>query len=116
MDVSDWSDKAVLDELARRLAECRLDKGITQAELARQAGVGRATVERLESGKSTQLTSLIRILRVLDLLNPLVSAVPKAGPGPVELLKLQSRKRKRATGKRRTVEVPGKPWTWDDDQ
>lgn len=115
MDFSLWSDDAILDELGERLAQRRLDKGLTQAELASQAGVGRATVERLEAGNSTQLTSLLRISRVLGVLNGLIYAVPKPGISPIDLVKLKSSERKRATGKRKTKEKPSKPWTWADE-
>lgn len=50
--------------------------GLTQAELARQAEVGVSTVKGLESGQGTNLTSVVRVIRVLgrddwlDLLDP----------------------------------------------
>ena len=44
------TDEAVLSELGGRLARVRLARNFTQAGLARQAGVSKRTVERLESG------------------------------------------------------------------
>ena len=41
--------EAVLEELGRRLARRRLDLGMTQADAAEQAGLGKRTVERTEA-------------------------------------------------------------------
>lgn len=47
----DTTDEAVLRELGRRLAQVRLGKNLTQAQLAAKAGVSKRTVERLEVGE-----------------------------------------------------------------
>lgn len=44
-----------------------VDQQLTQADLGEQAGVSKSTVERVEIGASVQLTTVIRILRILDL-------------------------------------------------
>ena len=112
---NDLSDEAILEELGRRLSRRRLDLQLTQARLAEEAGVSKRTVERIESGNPAQTISLIRILRVLDLLSGLDSMLPKPGPRPMDLLKLQGKERKRASRKRKsTVQESG--WTWGDDQ
>ena len=63
------TDDAVLAELGARLARWRLEKNLTQAELSDRAGVGRRTIQRLEAGESVQVTSLVRVLRVMGLLS-----------------------------------------------
>ncbi len=110
------TDDTLLRELGNKLSMVRIDAGLTQAELARQAGVGRSTVERLEAGHSTQMSSFVRILRVLDLLEQFLGLVPEPSPKPMDLLKLQSRQRKRATGKRKVTERLVKPWKWADKE
>ena len=65
------TDAAVLDELGRRLARHRLERNWTQAELAAEAGIGQATVQRAERGESVQMTSMIKLLRTLGLLGGL---------------------------------------------
>ena len=110
-------DDAILDDLGRRLARHRLDLGLTQAELARQAGVGRATVERIEAGHSTQLTSLIRILRVLDKVDALVGILPAPGLRPVDLVRRTSKPRQRASGRRRRGDdARDHPWEWAEEE
>ena len=44
------TDAAVLTELGGRLTRLRLERNLTQAQLAEQAGVSKRTVQRLESG------------------------------------------------------------------
>jgi transcriptional regulator with XRE-family HTH domain len=108
------ADDAVLEELGRRLERRRLDLQLTQANLAEQAGVSKRTVERIEAGAAAQTLSLIRILRVLDLLQGLDQLIPKTGPRPMELLKLKKKERKRASSSR-TPDQAGADWAWGDD-
>ena len=110
---TDMSDDAVLEELGNRLQRRRLDLRLTQAELAEQAGIGKRTVERLENGASVQLSSLVRIFRVLGLMDVLDHLLPQAGPRPMDLLQLQGKQRQRATSPRHGNET-GEPWQWDD--
>jgi transcriptional regulator with XRE-family HTH domain len=110
------TDTAVLDEIGDRLSRCRVSANLTQAELARQAGVGRSTVERLEAGHSTQLANFIRIVRVLKLLDPLIQALPEPGVSPIDLLEAQSGQRKRARRKGSKPAETGKPWRWGDEE
>ena len=108
------TDEAILAELGARLARRRIELQLTQAALAEQAGVAKRTVERIESGASAQLASVIRLLRVLELLPALEQLVPAAVPGPMELLRHHGKARQRAPS-RREGQIPDKPWTWDED-
>jgi transcriptional regulator with XRE-family HTH domain len=110
----DLGDDAVLGELGRRLGRRRLALQITQAKLAEQAGVSKRTVERIESGKAAQTLSLIRLLRVLGLLQGLDQLIPEIGPSPMDLLKLKGKERKRASS-RRAADRSAEAWSWGDD-
>ncbi|MGA9575145.1 MAG: helix-turn-helix domain-containing protein [Lysobacterales bacterium] len=109
------TDDAVLSELGERLAARRIDLQMTQANLADQAGIAKRTLERMEAGHSSQLSSLIRVLRVLDVLPGLDKLVPETGPRPMDLLKRQGKPRQRASGKRSSKKSTG-PWNWNDDE
>jgi hypothetical protein len=75
-------------------------------------------LQRLEGGESVTLTTLLRLLRALSLLENLETAVPAARPSPIELLESQGRPRRRARGRevrRREGDTGG--WTgWGDEQ
>jgi transcriptional regulator with XRE-family HTH domain len=109
------TDDAILAELGQRLARTRLERNITQHELATEAGVSKSTVERIESGSETRLSSLIRILRVLGLVDRLDQLVPEPLPSPIERLKLQGKRRRRAARVAKGVDDSSTTWTWGDD-
>ena len=115
MHISDnMADKAVLIEIGRRLERCRLDHQLTQAVLAEQAGVSKRTVERMEAGASVQLATIIRILRVLHLLEGMEGVIPEVGVRPMDLLQLKGKERQRASGARRHPDKSQKDWSWDE--
>jgi transcriptional regulator with XRE-family HTH domain len=114
------TDAAVLAELGRRLARHRLERNWTQAELAAQAGVGQATVQRAERGESVQMTSMIKLLRTLGLLAGLDAAVPESIELPIARLEREQREqrkaRQRASGRgRRAAEQASRSWTWGEE-
>jgi transcriptional regulator with XRE-family HTH domain len=90
------TDNAVLEELGRRLAAVRLRRNLPQVALAREAGVSRNTVDRLERGISVDLKLLVRVLRALSLLDSFLAAIPPDEPSPMALLEARGRKRRRA--------------------
>jgi transcriptional regulator with XRE-family HTH domain len=108
------TDEAILAETGRRVSHRRLDLQMTQADLAEQAGVSKRTVERIEAGASAQMSSMVRIFRVLGLLQGLDRMIPEAGPSPMELLKRKGRQRQRASGSR-VSDSSVEPWSWEDD-
>jgi len=110
----DLSDDAVLRELGERLGRRRIALELTQAQLAERAGIAKRTLERMESGASAQLSSVIRVLRALDLLSSLDQLLPPAAPGPLDLLRRDGRVRQRVSS-RRQAERAAENWSWDDD-
>jgi putative transcriptional regulator len=112
------SDETILRELGQRLARTRLERNLSQQRLAHEAGVSKATVERLEAGEPLKSTSLIRVLRVLGLLASLDQLVPEPLPSPVERLRLQGRQRQRARDGGRQESPQGEvgPWRWGDEE
>ncbi len=108
------TDPAVLAEIGNRIARYRLERNLTQTELAREAGVSKRTLLRLENGESTQLTNLIKIIRALDLLDNLDAFIPPPTPSPIEQLKTQGKQRKRASSRSRKPENNDE-WTWEEE-
>jgi transcriptional regulator with XRE-family HTH domain len=111
------TDDAVLAELGRRLAQNRLERNWTQAEMAAEAGLGQATVQRAERGESIQMTSMVKLLRTLGLLGALDAAVPESIVLPIAQLEREQRHgRRRASGRRRAAGEAGeKPWVWGEE-
>jgi len=109
------TDDAVLQELGGRLQEKRIEKKLSQADLAEKAGVGKRTVERIESGESIQMSNLIRILRALDLLGRLDAAIPETGTLPMDLIKLRGKTRQRVSRSKQPAKSK-KKWQWGDEQ
>ncbi|HEV3323216.1 MAG TPA: helix-turn-helix transcriptional regulator [Solirubrobacteraceae bacterium] len=96
------TDAAVLAELGRRLTRHRLERNWTQAELAAEAGIGQATVQRAERGQSVQMTSMVKLLRTLELLGGLDAAIPESIDLPIAQLERERRGiRRRASGRSR---------------
>ncbi|MBJ7348276.1 MAG: helix-turn-helix domain-containing protein [Thermoleophilaceae bacterium] len=112
---ADNTDSAILAELGRRLARARLDRNLSQQHLAHEAGVSKDTVERMEAGGATRLPSLIRVLRVLGLLDQLNVLVPEPLPSPLEQVKLHGKQRQRAR-RSNTDQERKKTWVWGDEQ
>jgi transcriptional regulator with XRE-family HTH domain len=112
------SDQAILEEVGRRLARRRLALRLSQAELAEQAGVGKRTVERIEAGEPSQLTSLMRIFRVLDLLPALDATIPADTVRPMALLKLGGKQPVRRVRKRdeESRVDEDQPWSWGETE
>ena len=109
------TDDTVLKEIGDRLTQRRLDRRLSQAQLAEQAGLSKRTVERMEAGESTQFLNLIRVLRVLDLLAALDSLLPPSGPRPLDLLQLKGKKRRRVSTSRKK-DLPDGDWKWGEEE
>jgi transcriptional regulator with XRE-family HTH domain len=110
------TDEVILGELGGRLAKIRLDRNLTQAQLATQAGVSKRTVERLEAGAvATQLSGFIRVCRVLDVIERFNLLIPEPVPSPVAQLKMAGRKRQRASTVK-PVKPSTKKWQWGDER
>jgi transcriptional regulator with XRE-family HTH domain len=117
--LSALTDMAVLREIGSRLERRRIDAGLTQAELAEEAGISKRTVERIEAGHSTDFVLLLRALRVLKLFEGLDQLVPDSPQSPLMLLKSRGRTRKRVGHSRRPPDgtappKPAAPWKWRD--
>ena len=109
------TDEAILAEFGNRLATLRLEQNLTQSQLAREAGVSKPTLQRMESGAvATQLSSFLRVCRALGLLEHFESLIPEATTSPMAQLKQQGRKRQRASGAKAVPRTP-KKWTWGDE-
>jgi len=90
----------VLGELGERIRKTRIQQELTQVVLADRAGVGEATLRRLESGRGGTLGTFIRVLRALGQLDAfdLVLAAPEVSP--LQLARLKGKERQRVRKRR----------------
>lgn len=108
-------DEGLLVEMGVRLAQVRIQLNLTQAELARRAGVGKRTLERLEAGETTQTRTLLRILRELNLLPMLEVLLPEPSARPSHIIKQVESLPKRAA-KKRVDDTKSEAWKWGDEK
>ena len=93
------TDNAVAKELGGRLKALRLRFNRKQKDIAEAAGLSVTAIQGAEKGETTLLT-FIKVMRALDALDSLDSFLPETEISPLQLAKLEDRKRKRASGKR----------------
>ena len=109
------SNDSVLLELGQRIARYRLNRNMSQDVLAREAGVSKRTIQRIEHGFSIQTSNLVRILRVFELLENLEALIPGPALSPIQQIKMRGKTRQRASSNSPVPE--GKtPWTWEDEE
>ena len=94
------SDKALVKQIGAFITYHRIEQDKTQDALAADAGISRSTLSLLERGETVNLSTLIQVLRVLDQLKVMNAFVVQETISPLELARLEKKKRKRATGKR----------------
>lgn len=99
MDFYILSDKGIEKELGHRIKALRLRKNITQRELAEATTLSLNAIKALESGRS-KLSTLIAVLRELEALDHLDNFIPEISISPMQLVKMQGKVRKRASGER----------------
>jgi transcriptional regulator with XRE-family HTH domain len=114
------TDQTVLTELGARIERTRLERDLTQAQVADAASVGLNTLRRLEGGQGATLTNLIRVLRALDLIDGLDRLVPEPVASPIQQLKIAGARRRRASGRTPPPDTaPASPvpdWRWGDEE
>ena len=107
----DWysqSDNAIIKELGSFVKETRLRKNYTQKDLARKAGVHRVTLSEFEQGKRGSLTAFIQLLRALSELELLDVFQVRTTLSPLQMAKLETNKRQRASSPRKVKSTTNK--------
>lgn len=103
------SDDAIMKSIGAFVKHHRLEQNRTQQDIATDAGINRSTLSLLENGEIVNLSTLVQVLRALDLLNLLDVFTTKKHISPLELAKLEEKKRTRASKKRKN-EKPESDW------
>ncbi len=105
------TDSALISVIGSYIKHRRLEQDKTQEQTAHEAGVNRSTLVQIENGESITLSSLIQILRALDLLHLMDNFIIEDKISPIQYAKLQERRRKRASSTKSVIE-PDKDLEW----
>ncbi len=101
-DIYTLTDGAILKRMGEKVKSCRLKQNITQQSLTKASEVPLSTLKRIESGEIGAFESLLRVMRVLGLLDSLQPLIEEEQLSPQEYYELvnssQKKKRKRAMG------------------
>lgn len=94
------SDTALAQTIGAFIKHQRLAQNLTQQQVANDAGINRSTLVLLEKGGTVTISTLLQVLRVLDLLYIMDGFKVREEISPIELAKLEQQKRHRASGKK----------------
>jgi len=97
----------ILKEIGRRLAKLRKQQGFSQTRLAEEAGIGVATLRRIEGGQDSQMESWLKILKALNWISSIDALLPEQIKSPMAEVRAAKKGPKKKT----------RPTThWGDEQ
>ena len=73
IDFNIASSDAIVQALFERLEEIRLSRNVSQAALAKEAGVSRSTITRIARGQAISIDSFVRVIQALGLADHLAA-------------------------------------------
>lgn len=98
----------ILKEFAQRLARMRKAQGYSQSELAKEAGIGVATLRRIEAGQDSRIVSWLKLLKALDMTAAIDSLLPETFLSPMA-------EARAATSRKRNTSSPPSGIVWGDE-
>ena len=99
MKYNSMTDEAIAAEIGQRIDQLRLERNLTQEQLADAIGISRVSYRKLVAGEA-KFINVIAALRALGQLALVEDFVPEAVFSPIEQLKMKGKKRQRAAGSR----------------
>lgn len=95
-------DSIILKELGERLAKHRKQRCFSQDDLAEEAGLGVATLRRMEAGDGSQMESWLKLLKALQMMSAIDRFLPETAESPMAQAKSQASRKQGGTtsGKR----------------
>jgi transcriptional regulator with XRE-family HTH domain len=110
------SDTQVMERLGVEMRRMRLERNLSQAEVATRAGLDRTTVVKLEAGRAATLLTVVQVLRAIGRLELLDAFHQEPQLTPYMLVEAQEKylkqQRKRASRKKATILPPKPKSTW----
>ncbi|WDH52763.1 MULTISPECIES: helix-turn-helix transcriptional regulator [Pseudomonas] len=94
------TDQVIAQTIGERIQALRLKRNISLEEVAKNAAISRQTLNLLlNHGKGT-VANLISVLRTIDALERLSSLVEEVRPSPLQVIRMEGKRRQRASGRR----------------
>jgi transcriptional regulator with XRE-family HTH domain len=106
------SDPAIIKELGIQLKRIRLQKNMSQQQLAIKSGLYRSTISEIENGRTASLLSFIQVLRGLEKLELFDSLTEGPVVSPLTLAREAGLIRKRASSLKRYENNLPEDGTW----
>lgn len=111
--VTGMTVRSQLQELQRKTKRYRIEKGITQKEIAAMTGLSLRSVQRFENGNDISLVNYLKILDALELADMVVGAIPDMDNRPAALVdKYLNKTKQRAHKARNNNQIEFK---WGDE-
>ncbi|MEH6650601.1 MAG: helix-turn-helix transcriptional regulator [Motiliproteus sp.] len=90
------TDQAITAEFGRRIEQIRLESNLSQEFIAKSVGISETTYRQAIKGKA-KFEVIIGILRALNRLDNLEKFLPETPYSPIARMKMEGKKRKRAS-------------------
>lgn len=111
MKFDSMTDIAIAAEIGERIEQMRLERNLTQQQLADHIGLSRVSYRHLVAGNG-KFINVIAVLRVLDQLALVEQFVPETIFSPMEQLKLKGKQRQRASKRRDVISESDEGADW----
>lgn len=89
----------IMSLLGERIKSRRLGRNIPIDQLAERSGLNRKTILELEAGRDVRLSSLIKLLRGLNMISTLEASFPDVLPGGEGISTRGQPRKKASTGR-----------------
>lgn len=111
-DIYALTDNAILVQIGAKLKGSRIERNLSQKDLAAACGLSAFSISQMENGHNTSLLSLIMVLRALNRLEILEELLRERPMSPVAMSEYLKKhpERKRAYNSKRVQEMTGFEW------
>ena len=114
IDFSLATSEQIEAALCSRIERIRLTRNMTQAQLAKEAGVSPRTIGRLEKGQGVSVDTFVRVLTALGIQQNLETLLPDPAVRPIERIGVGGGERQRA--RPAPSKSAGAAWAWGDGE
>ncbi|MBQ6956870.1 MAG: helix-turn-helix transcriptional regulator [Bacteroidales bacterium] len=113
------TDKAILEQVGRKLKEIRVEQNVSQQALAKASGISAFSISQMENGHNPTLLSIVMVLRALQRLDVLDVFFEEKPFSPIAYAEMMRRQHKRTRAYRSddtpmAVAAESGDFNWDE--